>query len=208
MARKKLGWFRKKIGNVGKKLMRWRYRKMDLYVLSLMELVVLQKYAEILGDQGAAFDELNRQFTEGAYAIFYNVMDLVKMFFSKDLRDILYVWELAMYLILGNKFSEYFDYPKFIPAEESEEGVPKIVARLKKCVVCASVQEGDIKLDELGERGFAEVLGNALTALVQMMQDYVKNDYKVVQRETKCFLRGDNYGEQTLLFYPKEEKIE
>ncbi len=206
MARKKIGWFRKKLGNVGKKLMRWRYRKMDLYLLSLMELVVVQKYSEILGDQGAAFDELNNQFRSAAFDIFYGVMDLVKIFFSKDLRDILYVWELAMYIILGKNYSEYFDYPKFIPAEESEEGVPKIVARIKKCVVCASVQEGDINLDELGQRGFAEILGNALTALVQLMQDTVENDYNVVQKETRCFLRGDNYGEQTLLFYPKEKE--
>ena len=208
MPRKKIGWFRKKLGNVGKKLMRWRYRKMDLYLLSLMELVVLQKYAEILGDQGSAFDEFTNQFTQGAYDIFYSVMDLVKIFFSKDLQDLLYVWDLAMYLILGKEHREYFDVPKFIPAEETEEGVPKIVARIKKCVVCASVKEGDIKLDELGHRGYAEILGNALTALVQMVQDSVENDYKVVLKETRCFLRGDNYGEQTLFFYPKEEETE
>ncbi|MHA1384994.1 MAG: hypothetical protein ACTSR3_14695 [Candidatus Helarchaeota archaeon] len=207
MARKRIGWFRKKLGNVGKKLIRWKFRKMDLYILSLMELEVLKKYAEILGDQGTAFDVFNEQFQQGAYDIFYSVMDLVKIFFSKDLRDLLYIYDLAMYIILGNDYKEFFAPPKFISADEAEDGIPKIIARTKKCIMCASVRgEEDIKLDELGDRGFAEILGNALTALIQLAQDSVGNPYQVVQKETKCFLRGDTYGEMTVYFYPKEEE--
>lgn len=132
MPRKKIGWFRKQLGNVGKKLIRWKYRKMDLYVLSLMELEVLKKYAKILGNQGDAFDEFTHQFEQGAHDIFYSVMDLVKLFFSKDLKDLLYVYDLAMYLILGKAYREFFDRPKFISAEKSEDGIAKIVVRIKK----------------------------------------------------------------------------
>ena len=75
-------------------------------------------------------------------------------------------------------------------------------------MLCASADEGDIKVDELAHRGFAEILGNAVAALLQITQDYVENDYQIVTKETKCFLRGDSYGEMVMYFHPKDKEQE
>ena len=210
LPRKKIGWFRKQLGKIGKRYLRKKYKKMDLYVLSLMELEVMKKYSDLLGNQKSGLEELNRQFIQGANDIFFNLMNYIKIFFSKSLEDILYIYDVAMYIILGNDYKEFFGKPRLFKAEETEDGIPKIVTRINKCVMCASVEEGDIQLQELGDKGFGEILGNAITALVQLVQDYVENDYSIVLKETKCFLRGDKYGEFTMYFYPrpKEEEID
>ena len=49
--RKKLSWFRKQLANIGKRIFWMTQKKMNLYVLSLMQKEVFLKYAEILGDQ-------------------------------------------------------------------------------------------------------------------------------------------------------------
>jgi len=208
LVRKRIGWFRKQLGKLGKRLIRKRYRKIDLYVLSLMELEVVRKYGELLGDQGQGFDVLDEQFTQGAYDLFYSLQNMLKIFFSKSLEDLTYLYDLALYVILGDDYKIFFDTPKLVTAEESEDGIPKLITRVKKCILCASADEGDIKLDELAHRGFGEILGHAVAALMQITQDYVGNNYDVITKETKCFLRGDAYGELTMFFYPKKEEGE
>ena len=78
--------------------------------------------------------------------------------------------------------------------------------RYKRCVLCTGLRPGiDIDHTKLRNNSYGELLGQALMALLQMIQDYVGNNYNLVIKESKCRLRGDEYGESIVFFYPKEE---
>jgi hypothetical protein len=57
----------------------------------------------------------------------------------------------------------------------------------------------------LGNHDYFHVITELAEAAIQHIQDYVENRYRVLCRETKCFLRGDDQGELTVFFYPKDK---
>ena len=208
MVSNKLGFFKKILAKLGKRIF-WRFmtRKMNLWMLSSMAFGVTKKYEEIYeGDTGLAVDTFTQQFIHGAESIMYGLMDTLKIFFSKSLDDMEFLSDTAMYVILGSKWKDFFGTPQFIKAEEAEDGVAKLVMRFQRCVLCTGLRPGiDIDHTKLRENSYGELLARALTALLQMIQDYVGNKYRLEVKETKCRLRGDLYGEGVIYFYPKEE---
>ncbi|MHA1784738.1 MAG: hypothetical protein ACTSVY_04850, partial [Candidatus Helarchaeota archaeon] len=149
--------------------------------------------------------EFSTQFTNGAQEIMYNLMDRMNILFSKSLEDLSFLFEVALYAIIGKDYYEFYEQPVYHPAETTEEGVAKITIGIRKCVMCSTIEnKEDVDPDKLGDRNYGEIMAMAFTVLLQEIQNYVENDYKIVGKETKCYLRGDDKGEYTFYFYPKE----
>ncbi len=204
----KLGMFRRMLAKLGKRIY-WKLmtRKMNLWMLSSMAYGVTKKYEEIFdGDTGLAVDTFTEQFTSAANSIMYELLGTMKIFFSKSLQDLEFLASIAMYIILGPKWNEFFGDPVYVPPERTEDNVPQLIMHYNKCVLCTGLRPGiDIDHTKLKRYSYGELLANALVSLLQMIQDYVGNNYKLVVKEHKCQLRGDPEGEGVIYFYPKEK---
>jgi hypothetical protein len=200
--RKKLSWLRKSLGSIGKRIYWLFSKKMNLYLLSLMEKEVFLKYAEIHGDQKIALEILSEQFSEGASFILRDIFNLIKIFISESLEDLEYLANLAYYIVLGADYKEFFEI-KFIPAAEGSDEIPKLVTKIKKCVCCASIDD-EIHLNELGDSGYIHILFAAIITLLQMIFEYTSDQYLLEFKETKCHLRGDPQGELTVYIKAKD----
>jgi len=207
MPPEKLGFFRKLIAGLGKRLY-WRIsKKMNLFMLSSMAYGVTKKYEEIFeGDTGMAIDTFTEQFVNGANSIMYELLPRMKFFFSKSLEDVEFLSDVAMYVILGAKWKKFFGQPIFIPAEKAEDHIPKLIIRFVRCVLCTGLRPGkDIDQAKLRKNSYGELLSRALVSLMQLIQDYVGNEYTLEVKETKCQLRGDSYGEGIVYYLPKKK---
>jgi len=207
MPPEKLGFFRKSLAKLGKRVY-WKVsKKMNLFMLSSMAYGVTKKYEEIFkGDTGMAVDTFTEQFVNGANSIMYELLPQMNFFFSKSLEDVAFLADVAMFVILGSKWKKFFGQPIFVPAEKSEEGVPKLIIRFVRCVLCTGLKPGkDIDQSKLRKNTYGELLARALVSLMQLIQDYVGNEYTLEVKETKCRLRGDSYGEGVVYFYPKKK---
>jgi len=207
MPPEKLGFFRKLVAKLGKRVYWQISDKMNLFMLSSMAYGVTKKYEEIFGgNTGLAVDTFTEQFVNGASSIMYELLPQMKFFFSKSLEDVEFLSDVAMYVILGSKWRKFFGKPIFIPADKSEEGVPKLVLRFVRCVLCTGLKPGiDIDQAKLKRNSYGELLARALVSLMQLIQDYVGNEYTLEVKETKCRLRGDLYGEGVVYFLPKKK---
>ncbi|MHA1129448.1 MAG: hypothetical protein ACTSRC_18830 [Candidatus Helarchaeota archaeon] len=207
MVPEKLGFFRKLLAKIGKRVY-WKIsKKMNLWMLSSMAYGVTKKYEEIFeGDTGKAVDTFTEQFISGANSIMYELLPRMKVFFSKSLDDLEFLTDVAMYVIMGPKWKQFFGKPQFIPADDTADGVPKLIIRFIRCVLCTGLRPGiDIDHSKLKKNSYGELLARALVALMQMIQDYVGNDYKLDVKEVKCRLRGDEWGEGVVFFFPKND---
>jgi hypothetical protein len=207
MAPKKLGFFRKLLARIGKRAYWGISKKMNLWMLSSMAFGVTKKYEEIFdGDTGQAVDTFTEQFVNGASSIMYELLPRMKVFFSKSLDDLEFLTDVAMYVIMGKKWKRFFGPPQFIAAEDSADGIPKLIIRYVRCVLCTGLRPGiDIDHSKLKKNSYGELLARALVALMQMIQDYVGNEYRLEVKEIKCMLRGDEYGEGVVFFFPKDD---
>ena len=79
MPPEKLGFFRRLLAKLGKRLY-WRFsEKMDLAMLSCMAFGVTKKYEEIFdGDTGLAVDTFTEQFVSAAQGIMLDLFKTVK----------------------------------------------------------------------------------------------------------------------------------
>ncbi len=176
-------------------------------MLSSMAYGVTKKYEEIFqGDIGLAVDTFTEQFVNGANSIMYELLPRMKFFFSKSLEDVEFLSDVAMYVILGAKWKKFFGQPIFVPAEKSEEGVPKLIIRFVRCVLCTGLKPVELDQSKLRKNSYGELLSRALVALMQLIQDYVGNEYTLEVKETKCRLRGDYYGEGVVYYFTKEKQ--
>jgi hypothetical protein len=72
--------------------------------------------------------------------------------------------------------------------------------------MCTGLIPGvDIDPNKLRKNSYGELFGQAVAVLLQMVQDYVGNNYDVTLKETKCMLRGDPHGEYLISLIPKED---
>jgi len=204
----KLGKIRRALASLGKRIY-WRFmtQKMNLWMLSSMAFAVTKKYEEIFdGDTGLAIDTFTEQFVNGATSIMYELLGTMKMFFSKSLTDLEFLSSVALYVVLGPDWNDFFEEPIYVPGEKTEDGIPQLIMRQTKCVLCTGLRPGiDLDHTKFKENSYGELLAKALVALLQMIQDYVGNEYNLVVKETKCLLRGDSFNEGVTFFFPKEE---
>ncbi|NHI94001.1 MAG: hypothetical protein EAX96_16045 [Candidatus Lokiarchaeota archaeon] len=211
MVSKKLGWIKRRLGDFGNKLFYRKSEKMNLFIVTSIVQSVIEEYRNIYeGDLPKALKELAKGSETGAGEIVSDLIEnpimfgiSLKFLLSKHLPDVgLQIW-WTLLSILGNDAKKIFGKPKFIPATEAEDGITKIVIALKQCMMCST--KLNIAPEDLGDQDYFHVITSIAEAAVQHMQDYVENDYKIKCKETKCFLRGDDQGELTLFFYPKDE---
>jgi hypothetical protein len=132
------------------------------------------------------------------------IIETAKRFFSKSMDDLEFMAETALFVVLGPKWNKVFETPVYVPAEETEEGIPQLIMVQKICVLCTGLKPGDIDHTKLRKNSYGELLAQALNALLQMIQDYVGNELTLVVKETKCRLRGDDCNEGRVYFTPKK----
>jgi hypothetical protein len=97
MVQKKLGFFRKLLGKLGKHYYWSKSRKMNLWMLSSMAYGVTKKYEEIFdGDTGLAIDNFTNHFVNGAKAIMFEMQDRIKLLYSQSLEDLEFLAETAV----------------------------------------------------------------------------------------------------------------
>ena len=204
----KLNIFRKLLARLGK-IYYWRKpKKVNLWLISSMAFAVTKKYEEIFeGDTGKAVDMFTEHFVSGAKSIMFEMQDRVKILYSKSLEDLEFVSAIALYVILGPNWSKFFEQPVYIPAERTESGVAQFRIRWPVCSLCAGILPGkDLDPSKLKNHKYGELLAAALASLLQMVQDYVGNNYDLEIKETKCMLDGDPYGEGIIYFHPRLEE--
>ncbi|NVM54185.1 MAG: hypothetical protein HWN66_10835 [Candidatus Helarchaeota archaeon] len=206
MVREKIGFFQRFIASVGKRLLWWRADKMDLYVLALMARETVIKYREILdGDLEKAVTLLKEQFAESAKTFLSDFMDQMRLIMSKDLNDMPFMSEVALYAILGKNYKKFFLRPRYITADDpdNEYGVPHYRTVSTKCLLCSVIQ--DLNLEEYKDLNYGEIISYALGSLVELIFDYIGLNYRVEVREIHCFLRGDPYSEIHMLLFETEK---
>lgn len=208
MVQKKLSFFRKLLGKLGKHYYWSKSRKMNLWMLSSMAYGVTKKYEEIFeGDTGLAIDNFTNHFVNGAKAIMFEMQDRIKLLYSQSLEDLEFLAETALFVILGPDWNKFLGDPKFVPAEKTKEGIPQFRITIPVCALCTGIRPGvDLNVDKLRKHTYGELLAAALASLLQSVQDYVGNEYSLEIKETQCILLGAPHGEAIIYFHPKEKK--
>ncbi|MHA1379490.1 MAG: hypothetical protein ACTSRG_14045 [Candidatus Helarchaeota archaeon] len=210
----KLSGFKKMIGSLGKRIFNWKEEKYPINILAVMMEAVVSEYASIHdGDYVAALRNLNEFLGPGGEELVNSmlldpiVMGMAfKSFMTDDLEDLPWLVQTSMWSLFGKKgYKRIFGGDKgiyLLSASKSEEGVPTIVMNFQKCPFCCNVQ---ITKDELQNEGYGKILEVLFGKMVDVIQESVGNDYKVICKETKCFLLGDDIGEYRIWLYPKED---
>ncbi len=203
--RKKLSIFRKALGKVGKRLMWFMAKKINrLFLHAAWKSAILNFTALSNNDPNEAARIWFHVGKAAGDSLMYTWLEKAQMLYSKKLEDMKVVVESAWHAFLGNSPDrvEYFE------AGDGHE-VARVVWQFDKCWICAeAADDEDLKnLDfKNSEYGYGSCASGIFETALQMVQDYVENPYRVVVRETKCFMRGDQVQEFTAYFYPKEDE--
>ena len=207
MPRKKLGIFRKALGKVGKRLM-WaiskKINRLFLHAAWKSALLSLSKLTENdTGEAARIWYEIGRSAGD---SLMYTWLDKAKMLYSKKLEDMKVVIESAWHAFLGNSPDEI----EYFEAGDGHEA-PRVVWKFNKCWICSEILEDEecsnLDFKSHPEFGYGSCASGIFETAIQLVQDYVENDYKVKVKETKCFMRGDDCQEFTAYFYPTLYKI-
>ncbi|MHA1377589.1 MAG: hypothetical protein ACTSRG_04300 [Candidatus Helarchaeota archaeon] len=204
----KLGWFRKRIADIGKRIYYAKSEKLNFLIVNLMVKHITRAYAEIFDSYEKALEEIEALVRSEARNILIEIIERpillgrnMKMVLSKSLDDIAFLASTVFFGILGKDFSKFFAEPEF----SIYRGVGTLTIRMNRCPVCAGIH--DIKQEELGGKegktlaGFLAIL---FEEIIELEQEYVGNEYFVEAKETKCFMKGDPYGEIQVKLYPKD----
>lgn len=202
--RKKLGFVRKMLAKVGRRLIWSTSKKINRLILHATWKECILTFAWLVHNDEAEAIRLWYEVGRGAGEdLMYEWLGLVKLFFSKSLKDMKLIVKTAWYAYLG----EFPDKVEYFEAGDGHE-VPRVVWHFNKCWICAQCHRDEdldqIDFKKFGEYGYASCASGIFETALQMIQDRVENPYSVQVRETKCFMRGDDRQEFTAFFYPKE----
>jgi len=206
--RKKLSIFRKALGKVGKRVMWYLSKKINRLFLHAAWKSAILTFANLTGDDPSEATRIWYELGKAAGdSLMYTWLDKAKMLYSRKLEDMKVVIESAWHAFLGNSP----DKIKYYEAGDGHE-VPRIVWQFSKCWICSEIEKDEdlkhLDFTSSTEFGYGSCASGIFETALQMVQDYVGNLYNVIVRETKCFMRGDDYQEFTAYFYPKEETDE
>ncbi|MFX1299043.1 MAG: hypothetical protein ACFFD2_29815 [Promethearchaeota archaeon] len=203
---KKIGFFRKLLGKIGKHYYWWRAKKLSNLIMAgdyLAMMIALTEFHD--GDFQKALETGLEMGKAIGKKVLYEFIDAGKRLFSENLKDYAFLLEVAFYINLGENFKDI----EFIPADFKNPA--KIVCRLEHCPFCFGVEEDeDLKIDEenFKDLNWGVFVAGCFESAFNGILEYVEADYFCIARETKCLLKGDPFPEYTLYFYPKEEKNE
>ncbi|MHA1130630.1 MAG: hypothetical protein ACTSQI_06575 [Candidatus Helarchaeota archaeon] len=203
-----LGRFKKMLGGLGKRIYNWRETKESMNFLSYMYQSIVEEYADIFnGDYEKSMDTLIDLVRPMSAEVVSKLLLEVKVmgvpfksYITKNLEDLPYIIETALYAVYGSWSKKMFEKPVYIPASKSEYGVDTIVLKYNQCPYCCNTM---IPAEKFGKHHYGKLQVLTIEQMTQVMQDFAGNDFEVIGRETKCFHRGDDYGEIQLWLYPR-----
>ena len=211
---KRLRWYHKMMGALGKRMFYSKAQKLNLMATTLMVRYTIEEYKDITGSYENGIKEFEKVCEIGTWEIISEMMEQ-KIAFGIGLYDIISLYlpdsawaiPLGFYSLAGGDFMKHiFDDAVFIPAISSPDGNPRIIVRFKKCMMCAGIS--DEKREELKGVCYGGYFGVLLASATGVMSDEVEWGYDIQGSETKCYLKGDDHPEFILKFTPKPEKKE
>ncbi|MHA1378960.1 MAG: hypothetical protein ACTSRG_11310 [Candidatus Helarchaeota archaeon] len=201
----KLGWFRKKLAGLGKRIYFRKSHRINLFSVNSMVRNVVRIYADINnGDYEKAILDFCEQIEEESNNIIAEMIDTpimlgtsLKTILAKDPDDLPFISTTLFWALLGKDYQDLWDELKVI---KEEKGVIKLVMREKSCLLC--IEERELTQKDFGNANLGDIISAIFKGIIQALQDYVGNKFDVTAKETKCFLRGDSYGEITVILTP------
>ena len=201
MVAKKLGFFRKILSSVGKRILWWRQPKLVGLFFSLAYLEDVKMMMELNdGNLESALDDFYQIGKLAGHDITYEFLDVGKYVFSKSLEDLPRIISTAYYVMTGQKFSSCTYFP---PLSQTPA---KVVFTLESCFFCAGMKREEsitVNKDTLGCQTWGAVMVGIIEAAVETIEEYVGNQIRIKVEETKCIMRGDPYAEFTISLYPE-----
>jgi phage baseplate assembly protein W len=68
--------------------------------------------------------------------------------------------------------------------------------------MCAGID--DVTKEDLGKKDYGSTVATLFGTVIKEAWDYMEMPYQVLEaKETRCYLRGDPFGEITITFAPK-----
>lgn len=206
MSAEKLGLFRKLIIGLGKNLYFRQSEKVNVLGLGLMMRELLRDYEEILGSLPSAIAEFESEVKVQAGEVISKlisepIMMGISMSYalSRNINDLAFITQAMFHGMIGRDYYKVFDYPQLI-LNEDKSGY--LVIRMKQCIMCAGIK--DITKEALGDKDYGGTVASLFGTVIKEAWAYLELPYEVLEaKETKCFLRGDPYGEITITFAPK-----
>ena len=203
----KLGWFRKQIGSLGKRVFHWRTDKISLFSLNVFIRSLMRMYASLNdGDYGKGLNIFCEHVEEEAKTLVFDMINEPILFgismdsiMSKDIEDLVYIATTLFWAMIGKDYKDLWEPIEFT---KEDNGNYKLTMKEKMCIICA--EEYEIKQEMLGPRNFGDIFAALLVGILQALEEYVGAQYKITGKETKCVLRGDTHGEISIWLTPIE----
>lgn len=210
MSVEKLGFFRKLIIGLGKNLYYRKAEKVNVLGLGLMMRELLRDYTEVLGGSlEAALSEFESQIkVQSAEVISKLISEPIMMgvsmsyALSRDINDLPFITQAMFHGMIGNDYYKIFDYPKL---NINQDGTGNLIIRMKQCIMCGAID--DIKKEDILNKDYGGTVATLFGTVIKEAWAYLEVPYVVLDaKETKCFLRGDPYGEITITFTLRPSK--
>ena len=201
-----LGWFRKQLGALGKRVFHWRIEKISLFSLNVFIRCLMKMYASLNnGDYGKGLDQFCKHVEEESKILIFEMinepvmlgltMDTVT---SKKPEDLVYIATTLFWAMLGKDYKNLWEQ---LELTKEENGVYKLILREKICIICT--EETHLTQNMIGSRNYGDIFASLLVGILKALEEYVESPYEVTGKETKCMLKGDAHGEITIWLTPK-----
>jgi len=202
----KLGWFRKQLGAMGKRIFHWRTEKISLFSLNVFIRCLMRTYASLNdGDFGKGLDAFCEHVREESKNLIFEMINepvflgmTMNSVISKDPEDLAYIATTLFWAMLGKDHQNLWEE---LELTNEENGAYKLTLKEKVCIICA--EEHEIKQDMLGSRNFGDVFASLLMGILEALEEYVGGEFNVTGKETKCMLKGDSHGEISIWLTPR-----
>ncbi|MHA1379091.1 MAG: hypothetical protein ACTSRG_11980 [Candidatus Helarchaeota archaeon] len=199
--------FQRFLAGIGKKYLRWKKKKMNSLFLSITILEYCRILAEFVhdGNLESALEDFHEMGKIAGDDLLLENLGAAKLLFSKDIEDSPLMMRVASYLALGE------DIPdrniQFVPKNTDGDKYDRIIWSYDRCIFCAGLdkeKELVINKETMGNQTWGCQVAGIFEALMDRIQKYVGNNYKIECKETKCIMKGDTYNEYTMWFIPLE----
>ncbi|NVM52736.1 MAG: hypothetical protein HWN66_03450 [Candidatus Helarchaeota archaeon] len=199
--------FKNILGELGKRFVRRTQQKMNTLFLSIIILEYTRILVEFLydGNLEAALEDFYDTGKNTGKSITDRHLNAARHILSKSLEDSPRMARIFWYIAMGE------DVPKrkirFVPKGTEGNEFDILTWTFDRCIFCAaSTEEKDILINKetMGNQSWGAQVSGIFEALMQAVQDYVGNNYKIKVKETKCIMKGDASNEFTMWFIPRE----
>ncbi|MHA1310807.1 MAG: hypothetical protein ACTSQO_07725 [Candidatus Helarchaeota archaeon] len=201
----KLNFFTKLLGSFGKRYIFNTAQKINLYTCGLIVQETMKIFMDIYGDYEIGIEEFNEALATGVKEMIADMLDQSYLF-GKGLGDIVSrtpsdscsAIEIGFWALMGKESKQLIEKPIWVPFEQPNEYIGKLVVGIKRCPFCFGMDKNiESKLTKVHYGDFFAIM---IGGILQEIMEYVGNDFEMISKETKCFMRGDEKGELTIYF--------